>query len=173
VWAARASPASAAGGDDVDGFHRKSPMTMVDLEYLRQILAALPPMAVTVALHGVGMSLVRNSFERFGKPLLRHDRNRGARTMFMIGVVCITVLTHLSGVVTWAVAFRVLDLVPSTEVAMYYSMEYYTTLGVGVRKLPEAWAGFGGFEAMTGMLMFGWSTAVLAAVVQRMHAIDD
>ena len=43
---------------------------MVDLEYLTQILAALGPMALTVALHGVGMGLVRNSFERFGKPLL-------------------------------------------------------------------------------------------------------
>ncbi|EXI66088.1 MAG TPA: hypothetical protein PK440_04685 [Candidatus Accumulibacter phosphatis] len=148
-------------------------MTMVNLEYLRQILAALLPMALTVALHGVGMSLVRNSFERFGKPLLRRSKDRGARTLFMIGVVWVIVLTHFSGIVVWAIAFRLLDLVPTSEVAMYYSMEYYTTLGVGVRKLPEGWSGFGGFEAMTGMLMFGWSTAVLAVVVQRMHAIDD
>ena len=35
------------------------------------------------------------------------------------------------------------------------------------------WVGFGGFEAMTGMLMFGWSTAVLAAVVQKIHAIEE
>ena len=146
---------------------------MVDLEYLTQILAALVPMALTVALHGVGMGLVRNSFERFGKPLLKRERNRGARTLFTIGVVGVMVLTHFSGIVVWAVSFRLLDLVPTTEIAMYYSIEYYTTLGVGVRKLPEGWSGFGGFEAMTGMLMFGWSTAVLAAVVQRMHAIDD
>jgi len=26
---------------------------------------------------------------------------------------------------------------------------------------------------MTGMLMFGWSTAILALVGQKMHSIDD
>lgn len=55
---------------------------------------------------------------------------------------------------------------------MFYSMEYYTTLAINVHSLPGQWVGFGGFEAMTGMLMFGWSTAVLAAVVQRTHSIE-
>jgi hypothetical protein len=30
----------------------------------------------------------------------------------------------------------------------------------------------GGFEAIAGMLMFGWSTAVLAVVVQKLHSIE-
>ena len=32
---------------------------------------------------------------------------------------------------------------------------------------------FGGFEAMTAMLMFGWSTAVLASIVQKLQSADD
>ena len=72
-----------------------------------------------------------------------------------------------------ALALLVLEIVPGVEQAVFYSMQYYTTLGANVHKLPESWAGFGGFEAMTGMLMFGWSTAILALVGQKMHSIDD
>mgnify|MGYP000963365290 FL=1 len=146
---------------------------MNEFEYGRQILAALIPIALTVVVHGLGMDLVRRSFERFGKPLLRKPHNAGARTAFMISVVSIMVLTHFTGIVVWALALLVLEIVPGVEQAVFYSMQYYTTLGANVHKLPESWAGFGGFEAMTGMLMFGWSTAILALVGQKMHSIDD
>jgi hypothetical protein len=144
-----------------------------EFEYGQQILAALIPIALTVVVHGLGMDVVRRNFERFGKPLLRKSRNAGARAAFMIGVVSIMVLTHFLGIVVWAATFLALEIVPRVEDAVFYSMQYYTTLGANVHKLPEHWAGFGGFEAMTGMLMFGWSTAVLALVAQKMHAIDD
>lgn len=91
----------------------------------------------------------------------------------MIGVVSIMVLTHFLGIVVWALTFLSLEIVPEVEQAMFYSMQYYTTMGANVHRLPERWAGFGGFEAMTGMLMFGWSTAVLALVGQKMHSLDD
>ncbi|MBK7674674.1 MAG: hypothetical protein IPJ27_07815 [Candidatus Accumulibacter sp.] len=146
---------------------------MNDFEYGRQLLAALVPLALTVIVHGLGMDVVRRNFERFGKPLLRKSHNAAARTVFMISVVGIMVLTHFAGIVVWAIAFLSLDIVPGVEQAVFYSMQYYTTLGANVHKLPEGWQGFGGFEAMTGMLMFGWSTAVLALVGQKMHSIDD
>jgi len=132
-----------------------------EFEYGRQVLAALVPLAVTVIVHGLGMDLVRRNFERFGKPLLRKSHNAGARTAFMIGVVSIMVLTHFAGIVVWAFALLSLEIVPGVEQAVFYSMQYYTTLGANVHKLPEGWQGFGGFEAMTGMLMFGWSTAAV------------
>lgn len=146
---------------------------MNDFVYGQQILAALIPTALTVAGHGLGMDLVRRNFEHFGKPLLRQSHNAGARTAFMIGVVSIMVLTHFLGIVVWALTFLSLEIVPEVEQAMFYSMQYYTTMGANVHRLPERWAGFGGFEAMTGMLMFGWSTAVLALVGQKMHSLDD
>ena len=81
--------------------------------------------------------------------------------------------SHFAEIIVWAVFYRQMGMLASVQEAMFYSMEYYTTLAVNVQKLPGHWAGFGGFEAMTGMLMFGWSTAVLAVVVQKMHSIDE
>ena len=146
---------------------------MSEFEYGRQILAALIPIALTVVVHGLGMDLVRLSFERFGKPMLRRAHNAGARTAFMIGVVGIMILSHFCAIVIWALTLLALGLLSGIEQAMFYSMQYYTTLGANVHKLPDPWEGFGGFEAMTGMLMFGWSTAILALVGQKMHSIDD
>jgi hypothetical protein len=38
--------------------------------------------------------------------------------------------------------------------------------------LPEDWRLVGGIEALTGILMSGWSTAFFFAVVSRMHGAD-
>ena len=55
---------------------------------------------------------------------------------------------------------------------MYFSVNAYTTLGASNITLPGRWQGLGGFESMTAMLMFGWSTAMLAAIVQKIHTLD-
>ena len=36
----------------------------------------------------------------------------------------------------------------------------YTTVGYGDVVLPHAWTSVGVLEAMTGVLLFGWSTAM-------------
>ncbi|NJD25421.1 MAG: hypothetical protein FIB06_08430 [Betaproteobacteria bacterium] len=140
--------------------------------YTEQILFALVPVGATVVCHGLGMSLVRRCYRRFAPPLLLRDDNNPARSAFMIMIVALMLITHFAEVIVWAVFYRAMGLLESAQDAMYYSMEYYTTLAISVHKLPGTWSGFGGFESMTAMLMFGWSTAVLAAVVQKMHSID-
>lgn len=142
-------------------------------EYTEQLLFALIPLGITVICHGFGLSLVRRGYRRFGAPLLRREAAAFARSFFMIGIVTLMLLTHFAEIIVWAVFYLQMGMLASVREAMFYSMEYYTTLAVNVHKLPGHWAGFGAFEAMTGMLMFGWSTAVLAAVVQKMHSIDE
>jgi hypothetical protein len=46
------------------------------------------------------------------------------------------------------------------------------TVGAGNITVLDRWRSIGAFEAMAGMLMFGWSTAVLAAVVVKLHSLD-
>lgn len=145
----------------------------MQLQYTEQVLFALIPLGITVICHGFGMTLVRRGYQRFGAPLLRREAQTFARSFFLIGIVTLMLLTHFAEVIVWAIFYRQMGMLVGVQEAMFYSMEYYTTLAVNVHKLPGHWAGFGGFEAMTGMLMFGWSTAVLAAVVQKMHSIDE
>ena len=144
----------------------------LDFKYSKQIVAALLPMGLTVILHGAGIELVHRFFRRFGRPVMRGP-HRPARTAVIICVVAILLVTHFGGVAVWAAFYYANDLVKDLSHAMDYSFNSYTTMGASGIELPRGWVGFGNFESMTGMLMFGWSTAVLADIIGKLHNTDD
>ena len=144
----------------------------LDFRYGRQILAALLPMGLTVILHGIGIDQVLRFFKRFGRPVT-HDPRRTVRTAVTIGVVAILLVSHFVGVVVWAVFYYLTGMTGNMSHAMFYSINAYTTMGDSNMVLPGKWAGFGNFEAMTAILMFGWSTAVLANIVGKFHNPDE
>jgi hypothetical protein len=141
-------------------------------QYTEQFLVALPPMMLTVVLHGYGMRLAGRSFKRFGLHP-RRKPHEGPHVILLIAIVAIMLATHYVEASAWALYYFVTDILPRFKEAMFYSINAYTTLGASNITLPERWKGIDGFEAITAMLMFGWSTAVLAAVVQKAHSIDD
>jgi hypothetical protein len=53
--------------------------------------------------------------------------------------------------------------------AFYFSAVTFTTTGYGDLVLPEEWRLVGGVEALTGIIMCGWSTGFFFAVVSRMY----
>lgn len=55
----------------------------------------------------------------------------------------------------------------SFGIAMYFSLASFTTLGASELTLPPHHRLIGAFESAAGMMMFGWSTALLVAVVVR------
>lgn len=50
---------------------------------------------------------------------------------------------------------------------MFFSLQMITTLGADVVFIDTRWKLMGPLEAMSGMLLFGLSTAFLLAVLQR------
>ena len=57
---------------------------------------------------------------------------------------------------------------PDLQTAMYFSGVTYTTTGYGDLVLPENWRLVGAVEALTGILMCGWSTGFFFAAVSRL-----
>jgi hypothetical protein len=51
--------------------------------------------------------------------------------------------------------------------AFYFSIITFTTLGYGDITLNSEWQLLAGLESMIGIMMFGMSTALLYAVVQK------
>ena len=148
-------------------------VAVLNYRYIDQFLAALPPMGITVILHGHGMGLASRCFKRFG--LRRedgHHKDRGPHIFLLVAIVAIMLGTHFIEVAAWAAFFWATNMLPDVITAMFFSINSYTTLGASNITLTGRWKGMDGFEAMTAMLMFGWSTAVLAAIVQRTHSID-
>ena len=50
---------------------------------------------------------------------------------------------------------------------MYFAFVNYTTLGYGDVTPVEQWRLLGPMAAMNGVLLFGWSTAVIFEVLRR------
>ena len=144
---------------------------VLDFQYFEQFFAALLPMALTVVIHGQGMGLTARYFKRFGRPPAGSSRT-GPHVIVLIVVAAIMLATHFCEVFMWAVFYFATGLLSNIREAMTYSINCYTTLGATSIDLPGRWHGLGGFEAIAGMLMFGWSTALLAAVVQKLHSIE-
>jgi hypothetical protein len=147
-------------------------MSELNYRYIDQFLAALVPMGVTVILHGYGMGLVGHCLRRFGTRPGQRGPAKGPHIFLLIAIVAIMLLTHFIEVFAWAFFYYATDMLHDIITAMYFSINSYTTLGASNITLEGRWKGMDGFEAMTAMLMFGWSTAVLAAVVQKTHSVD-
>jgi hypothetical protein len=141
-------------------------------QYTEQFLMALLPMSLTVVLHGQGMRVVALYLRRFGKRAGRGPRVSQFNIVLIV-VVVIMLLTHFLEVNGWAIFYFLTHMLPDYRSAMNLSVNSYTTLGASNVTLPGRWQGLDGFEAMSAMLMFGWSTAVMANVIQNTNSIAD
>ena len=77
---------------------------------------------------------------------------------------------HRLEALAWATAFVMLPGNPELNSfgdAAYFSFATLTTLGYGDITLGAQWRMLSGIEAMNGILLAGWSTALLFTVVQR------
>jgi Ion channel len=131
---------------------------------LSKLLIAWCLMALCVAIHAGGVvSAVR---------WLRSPANSAQRfwpwTWFFIRVAGWIILFHLIEITVWALFYFWKDAMPDMPAALYFSAVTYTTTGYGDLVLPEEWRLVGGVEALTGILMCGWSTGFFFAVVSRM-----
>jgi ion channel len=75
---------------------------------------------------------------------------------------------HLTEIAWWAILFIFCGEFREFGTAYYHSAVNYTTLGYGDVLMTPAWRLLGPLEAANGMLMFGVSTALIFAVVQRL-----
>lgn len=65
----------------------------------------------------------------------------------------------------FAWAYMILDGFKSAEIAQYFSIVSYTTIGYGDVLLPTRLRMLGGYEGLLGCLMIGWSTALLLRIL--------
>ena len=142
---------------------------ITDIPYLVQLLIALIMSSLTVLIHLGGMNWIHNYFRRFWQ----RARHNLSKRMVMVGIVAIMMFTHCAEVAVWAIFYHLLHITPDWHSAVYYSLASYSTLGETNITFPEHWRGLGGVEGINAMLMFGWSTAVLAMVVLKLHSLDE
>jgi voltage-gated potassium channel Kch len=102
---------------------------------------------------------------------LRRHTQSGQRlwswTRLFVQLAGAIVFLHLIEVSVWAWFYVAQGAMPGVQAALYFSGVTYTTTGYGDLVLPTEWRLLGAVEALTGILMCGWSTAFFVAVVSR------
>jgi Ion channel len=119
-----------------------------------------------MAVH-VGATLVVMEISDVIIPSSRTSSSRRRHLVLMIVVVVCMLLAHLCEVGVWSVVYLAMGIVPNAEDAYYSAFTTYTTLGLGHSVEREYARLLEPMTATSGILMFGWTTAVLIAAVQR------
>ena len=124
--------------------------------------------SVCVVIHGFGMVL---GLRWLSHTRARHGHHFGLWESFwiLVRVVYGLLVLHLLQIVVWATCYLWFDCFHDFETAFYYSATSYSTVGYGDVIPPGNWRILGSVEAVTGVLMFGWSTGVLFSVVNHLQ----
>ena len=119
-------------------------------------------MAMCVATHAIGVTAAarRVAIEDAARFLVW--------TWRFVRVAWWMVAMHLIEVTLWALFYVWQGALPDMASALYFSAVTYTTTGYGDLVLPMNWRMVGAVEALTGILMCGWSTGFFFAAVSRM-----
>jgi hypothetical protein len=118
-----------------------------------------------VVIHATGITVA-----------LRHARGHARRPRtsrsirLFVPIAAWIVLLHLLEIVAWALVYVWDEAILDLQSALYFSAVTYTTTGYGDLVLSKEWRLVGAVEALTGILMCGWSTGFFFAVVSRLYA---
>ena len=132
---------------------------------LTKLLIAFGLMAVCVVMHAGGVA----SALLWARKQPYSSQQVWRSTWLFIALASWMILLHLSEIGVWALFYLWKGAVADLHSALYFSSVTYTTTGYGDVVLPEEWRIVGGVEALTGILMCGWSTGFFFAVVSRTY----
>ena len=132
---------------------------------LRQFLFGAGVSVCNIVIH----ALVMAAIVRVAQMTYVKSRSRPWLLLItvMIGTVSILMAAHAAEVIVWALAYAIVDAAPADADLVYFAFVNYTTLGYGDVTPVERWRLLGPMTAMNGVLLFGWSTAVIFEVLRR------
>ncbi|MDN4999347.1 potassium channel family protein [Bradyrhizobium sp. GCM10027634] len=99
---------------------------------------------------------------------LRHTTRPRLHLMaVMVATAATLMLAHTLEILVWTAAYLIVGAAPAGSDLLYFTFVNYTTLGYGDITPLASWRLIGPMTAMNGILLFGWSTAVLFEVLRK------
>jgi len=136
---------------------------------LNMTIAAFMMVATTV-IHAAGMMLVMHNVKQTRRGLMGWLRKVN---VYRVSIIILTMfVVAILEALVWAFAYMGLGAIQGLEQALYFSTVTFTTLGYGEIVLDEQWRLLASFEAANGIIMFGWSTAIVMAAVHHLYFED-
>lgn len=129
---------------------------------------------VTIGIHAVGTACWISQMKRVARTSVG-KRRRLLPFRLLCTTALLLILLHIVEVLPWSAAYLLAPQIPdvaSFEEAMYFATVTFASLGYGDIVITGPWRMLSAIQAMNGLLVFGWSTALLFAVVERIWGRD-
>ena len=134
---------------------------------LSELLIALGIVAICVVIHVGGIAVfAQYLLGRF--PQLEGLETISRQALLLIVVFAVVISLHLIETAIWATFYYLYGLFESYEIALYFSLGTYSTIGYGDVVLRDRWRLLGGIEGISGVLLCGLSGAFIFAVVNAL-----
>jgi hypothetical protein len=137
--------------------------------HLQLVIGGLVSLA-NIAIHAIVMDVVITLSRAEGKRLAP---GRLSLARIMVVAVSILMLAHILEVFVWSLSYLMVGITPVENGVVYFAFVNFTTLGYGDVTPVRGWRLLGPVTAMNGILLFGWSTAVIFEVLRRSLAVID
>jgi hypothetical protein len=180
VWftqAKRGRPWAAANDDVVHRIFTARVLSLVGegdfMNLVRQLFVGGGVSIINIAIHALAMTWVIRIARAMGKMVTVQSSISLMQVMIM--TVLVLMLAHLCEVAVWALAYWIFGVLPPAVQGskVYFAFVNYTTLGYGDVVPVERWHLLGPMTAMNGILLFGWSTAVIFEILRRSLAMAN
>jgi Ion channel len=133
---------------------------------LEQMLVGAAASLVNLIIHALLLTLV-----------VWTVRGIAVRNHFVPSVMRYTLMIVLTGtllmaghfleVMVWAVTYGLVGIAPASIQLIYLAFDNYTTLGYSDLVAPEQWRLLRPMTALNGIMLIGWSTALIIEILRR------
>jgi hypothetical protein len=133
----------------------------------RPLAVGLVAVLCTFFIHALAIA-ANVRFFRFERKHRRTGADLFVNLAIFVQAMALAFVAHLIEIGLWAALFVICGEFRDFAASYYYSAVNYSTLGIGDVAMSQSWRLLGPLEAADGALMFGVSTAMIFAVIQRL-----
>jgi hypothetical protein len=141
---------------------------------IEKLLIALAVMFLCTFIHAVFM-IVGYEFVDHRRAKMSPVRQVFRRTFLIWLFIMWMFLGICVEASVWALMYLynpAITMLPDAQSAFYFSMVTYTSLGYGDIVLIGDWRILSAFQAANGVIIFGWTTALIFYFIQRIYNTD-
>jgi hypothetical protein len=144
-----------------------APASSQEVAVLLPLVTGVLTTLATIMVHAVALAAIAH-YVRREQQLGRVGVGYWKDVAIVASVTLLALLAHLVEMTIWALVLEACGEFTRLAAAFYHSAMNYTSLGYGDVVMSDAWKLLGPLEAANGLLMFGVSTAIIFAVIQRL-----
>ena len=133
---------------------------------LEQMLIGAAASLVNLIIHALLLALVVWTVR--GIALREHFVPSFVRyTLVIVLTGTLLMAGHFVEVMVWAITYGLVGIAPPSIQLIYLAFDNYTTLGYADLVAPEQWRLLRPMTALNGIMLIGWSTALIIEILRR------